>query len=536
MKEAVENNPSLKSQGAWLLFAKTIAFSLAFLLPLLVVRFLSQDKVGVYRQAFQVIGNATAILSLGFSMSAYYYLSRERENRASAIFNILLFHFVTGGLACLTLFLFPHLLGSIFRSEEMTALAPKIGAVIWIWIFSTFLETAAVANREPKYATVFIIFAQLGKTSLMATAVVVFQTVEAFLYAAIIQGTAQTIILLIYLNSRFPQFWRSFDFKFFRTHIAYAIPFGLAGVLWIMMSDIHNYFVGNRFSDAEYAIYAYGCFEIPLIATLWESVTSVLIPRMSELQMRGERAEMIRLKMRATQKLAFFFFPLYIFLLITAETFITTLFTTDYLASVPIYRINLTLLLLLVFVTDPIVRAFPELGRFLLKLRIFLFIAMVGALFFGIQHFTMSGMIAIVVVVALIEKIISETVIIKKLGITSKELILMKDVGKTAVISILAGVVAFAVYFWAKDAAIAFTQNALLSILPQLKIGLVNFISGGVTLFLVFIVFAPVYLLGMNFWNAIDEGDKMILKRIFGRAQKIFKKDAVPNPLSQTQN
>ena len=78
-----------------------------------------------------------------------------------------------------------------------------------------------------------------------------------------------------------------------------------------MMSDIHNYFVGHRFSDAEYAIYAYGCFEIPLIATLWESVTSVLIPRMSELELRGERAEMIRLKMRATQKLAFFFFPLY---------------------------------------------------------------------------------------------------------------------------------------------------------------------------------------------------------------------------------
>ena len=534
MEETTTKTASLKAQSAWLLFAKTVGFVCAFMLPLLIVRFLDQAQVGVYRQSFQVVGNAGAILSFGFAMSAYYYLSRERENRAAAVLNILLFHLVTGGLACLTLTLFPHLLGSIFRSQEMTALAPKIGVVIWIWIFSSVLETAAVANREPKHAAAFIIFAQLGKTLLMAAAVVIFHTVEAFLYAAMIQGAVQTIVLLVYLNSRFPRFWLAFSFKFFRAHFAYAIPFGLAAMLWVMMSDIHNYFVGNRFSDAEYAIYAYGCFEIPLIATLWESVTSVLIPRMSELQMRGERAEMIRLKMRATQKLAFFFFPLYIFLVITADTFITTLFTTDYLASVPIYRINLTLLLLLVFVTDPVIRAFPALGRFMLKLRIFLFVGMIGALYFGIQHFTMSGMIAIVVVVSLIEKIISETVVIKKLGITSKDFIQLKEVGKTAIVSILAGIITFAVYYAAKDATVIFVQNAVQTILPPIKIGLVNFISGGATLFLVFVIFAPIYLLGMNFWNAIDKEDKIILKKGLSKARKFFKKDAVQKP--QTQN
>lgn len=521
---------SLKTQGAWLLFAKTVGFALAFTLPLFIVRYLDQAQVGVYRQSFLVVGNAAAILSFGFAMSAYYYLSRETENRAAAIFNILLFHFVTGGAACLTLILYPQLLGRIFQSEEMTLLAPKIGVVIWIWIFSSILETAAVANREPKHATAFIIFAQSGKTVLMAAAVILFQTVEAFLYAAMIQGALQTIVLLIYLNSRFPRFWLSFRLKFFRAHLAYAVPFGLGAMLWVMMSDIHNYFVGHRFSDAEYAIYAYGCFEIPLIATLWESVTSVLIPRMSELELRGERAEMIRLKMRATQKLAFFFFPLYVFLFVTAETFITTLFTTEYLASVPIYRINLTLLLLLIFVTDPVVRAFPALGRFMLKLRIFLFLGMLAALYFGVQHFTMSGMIAIVVVAALVEKIISEAVVTKTLGIKLKDWALLKDAGKAAVVSIFAGIVAFAVYYAAKDAAILFAQNAVQILVPQLKTGIVNFVGGGAALFLVFMFFTPVYLLGMHFWNAVDEEDKMILKNGLAKMRRIFKKDALPNP------
>jgi O-antigen/teichoic acid export membrane protein len=516
VQETERKIPSLKTQSGWLLFAKSVGFAFAFLLPLLVVRFLDRADVGLYRQSFLVVTNAAAILSFGFAMSAYYYLARERENRPAAMVNILAFHFLTGGAAFAVLFFFPQILGSIFDSAEMTLLAPKIGLVIWIWIFSSVLETVAVANREPRVATVFIIFAQLGKTLLMSLAVILFRSVEAFLYAAMIQGALQSLVLLVYLNSRFPRFWRSFRFAFFREHFAYAVPFGLSGVLWILMSDIHNYFVGHKFSDAEYAIYAYGCFEIPLISSLWESVTSVLIPRMSELEMRSDRREMIRLTARAIQKLAFVFFPLYVFLFITADTFITTLFTADYAASVPIYRINLTLLLLLVLVTDPVVRAFPDLGRFMFKLRIFLLAGMVSALYFGLEHFSMSGMIAVVVVIAVIEKAISETVVVKKLGVTWRDFGLLKPVAKTAFASLLAGAVMFAFYWAARDAVFSFAQSFLQSALPHLKIGIINFAAGGATLLTAFLIFVPVYLLLMHFWKAIDEEDKNFVKKVLG--------------------
>src|SRR6185436_13115560 len=132
---------------------------------------------------------------------AYYFLARETERRSAAILNILLFNFVVGGLACLILNLFPQIVGGLFRSDELTHLAPKIGVVIWIWIFSTFLETVAVANQEARVATVFIVVSQFSKTLLMGSAVFVFGTVEAFIYAAMIQGVIQTTILLVYLRS-----------------------------------------------------------------------------------------------------------------------------------------------------------------------------------------------------------------------------------------------------------------------------------------------------------------------------------------------
>lgn len=515
--------PSLKVQSAWLLFARTVGFALTFLFPLLIVRYLSQTQVGIYRQSFQVIINSIIILPVGFSMSAFYFLARgdgDKARRSMAVFNILIFNFVVGAIACLTLFLYPQILGSIFQSAEMTRLAPKIGVVIWLWIFSTFLETVAVANQEMRTATAFIILAQLTKTALMAGAVMIFANVEAFLYAAMLQAVGQTIVLLIYLNTRFPRFWRRFDARFFLEQFSYALPLGLAGLLWTLQNDVHNYFVGYQFSSAEYAIYAFGCFQIPLIGMLSESVNSVLIPRVSELEAQNDKREMIRLTMRAMQKLAFAYFPLYVFLLITAETFIITLFTRNYLASTPIFLINLTLLPFSVLITDPIFRAFKQLGRILFVSRIFIAFALVAALYFGVGYFDLRGIIAVVVVASLIDKFVSTVFAARELNVRMRDVLLLKSVGKTAVAAFVAGVVTFLFYRQFRETVFGLGANLTLAVFSASKPGITDFVAGGFVLAFSALIFTPIYLLCANYFGLIEADEKEKVRDIFTKLRR----------------
>jgi O-antigen/teichoic acid export membrane protein len=508
---------SLREQSAWLLIAKIIGFGLSFMLPLLIVRYLSQESVGLYRESFQVISNAIIILPLGFSMSAYYFLSRETDRRGLAIFNILIFNFVVGGLACLTLYLFPQILGNIFRSNEITQLAPMIGLVIWIWMFSTFLETVAIANSEARVATVFIVGAQFSKTLLMGSAILTFASVESFIYAAMFQGVIQTAILLNYLRSRFPGFWKRFDPEFFREQMMYAVPFGLTGILWLAQSDIHNYFVGYKFSSADYAIYAYGCFEVPLIAMLSESVTSVLIPRMNALQLAGDREEMIRLTARAMQKLAFVYFPVYVFLMITAQTFIITLFTEKYQVSASIFVINLTLLPFSILITDPIVRSYKELGRFFLLTRVVVLCSLIAVLYFGLEHFGLTAMITAAVGAILLEKAIAETMVIRKLGLGLQHLPLLKNVAKTAVISICAGAVTYVVYANVHGYLLGVGEHFAEDVFSTHRLSTLNFVGGSLVLLVSGAVFAPIYLLAANFWGVIEDDEKLAVKNLIRR-------------------
>lgn len=534
MNQATEKK-SIKEQSAWLLLAKTAAFAFSFLLPLLVVRYLNRESVGLYRESFLVITNAVNILPLGFSMSAYYFLTRESERRGAAIFNILLFNLIVGGAACTLLFLRPETLGNIFQNEELTRLAPEIGVVIWLWVFSTFLETVAVANQETRLATGFIVLAQFSKTFLMTSAVVFFASVESFIYAAIAQGALQTGVLLVYLNSRFPGFWKDFRPGFFVEQMIYAVPFGLAGILYILQTNIHNYFVGYKFTAAEFAVYAYGLFQVPLITMLGESVASVLIPRMSELQAKNDKSEIIRLTMRAMDKLSFVYFPVYVFLLITAQTFIVTLFTTDYLASVPIFVINLTLLPLSILVSDPIVRAYKELGRFLLALRFFILVGLVATLYYGLAFFDMRVMIAVAVGAVLIEKLVAETVIARKLGFGFKDLHLLKTIGKTAIASIIAGAATYFVYAGTRELLFEAGKFVAENLFQTAQSGVAVFIGGCLTLAAAAVVYAPVYLFASYRSGIIEAEEKRQFINVLNKLRSPFARKTI-EAQSQTLN
>lgn len=508
MEEAVEKKSSLTTQSAWLLIAKIIGFALSFLLPFLVVRILDKASFGVYRQVFIVIVNATGLLSFGVGLTAYYFLSREKEKRPYYIFNILLFNFIVGGLACLFLNLYPQALGDFSKEPEMTRLAPQIGLVIWLWMFSSFLEIVAIANQEARLATVFIIFAQLTKMVLMVSAVSYFGTVGSMLNAVTVQVIIQTFVLLLYLQYRFKGYWKSYDTGVMSEQLKYALPFGFMGVLWIMQSEAHNFFIMNRFSSEEMGIYAIGCFELPLLGILYESVSSVMIPRMSELQSKGRVREMIELSVRAWEKLSLFYFPVYVVFLITAQTFITTLFTERYITAVPIFLINITLLPSYIFITDPIVRSYEYLGRFILKIRVVIVLLMLGTLWFGKNHLDLTGVIAVVVITAFIERAITLYKIWKFVGFKMEDFALMKNISRIGLVAAFSGLPAIAVYTLIKFQTAGFGKEASMMVFGEVRPHIAEFASGALILTATGIVYAACYIGLLTYFKIISENDR----------------------------
>jgi O-antigen/teichoic acid export membrane protein len=170
-----------------------------------------------------------------------------------------------------------------------------------------------------------------------------------------------------------------------------------------------------------------------------------MIPRVSALENRSDREEIIRVTARAMRKLALVFFPLYALLIVAGREVITVLFTPAYEASWPIFAINLTMIPAAVVVLDPVARAFPNERFFLLRLKIAVFVLLCVILWFGTERLGPVGVIALVIFLTLAERAVALYKLGKDVGVSKRHIPLLADVGKSALAAAAAGGAAFVV-------------------------------------------------------------------------------------------
>jgi O-antigen/teichoic acid export membrane protein len=228
--------------------------------------------------------------------------------------------------------------------------------------------------------------------------------------------------MMIYVRGRYGRFFAAFDWPLFKAQIGNALPFGVGGIVAIVQNDMHNYFVSHHFDPATFAIYSIGCFQLPILGMLAGSFASALNPELAAHKEAGDHRAIIQLWMEVIGKLAFFFVPAFAVLLVLRREFITALFTTTYLASVPIFTLNLVSILIGVLVHMHVFRLFEELKYFRLKLYLVLIPVTWGALSLGLHWRGLMGVAVAAVCMQLLDLTLTLAMINRELKVTRRDL------------------------------------------------------------------------------------------------------------------
>lgn len=416
------NGSNLTRRAAWLASARTLAFAMTIPLPLVLVRTLNQSDFGLYKQVFQIMMTVLALSGLSVNMSVLYFLPRNPDKKPQIALNVLAFYGVVGSMVALFFAIFPGSVTLIFKGDGLVPHMPLLGFAILLWLLSTVLEVVAVADNDIRSASLFIVVIQLTKSALMMLAAVLFGSVHAVVVAAVLQGVLQCAIMFGYLHKRFGRFWTAFDWPLFKAQLANALPFGIGALAYATQGDLHNYFVSHYFDPDQFAVYAVGCFQLPLLGMLLDSVISVLLPEVARREAAADYQGIIQLWAAAIRKLALFFIPVYTLLFVVRHEFITVLFTHNYAAAAPIFAINLLNILLYICVPTSILRSFDELKFLRLKLSMAMIPLGAVALYVGIHSAGLVGAITAVVIVQTLDLAILVFAIARKLKMTPKDL------------------------------------------------------------------------------------------------------------------
>src|SRR5207244_6603060 len=164
--------------------------------------------------------------------------------------------------------------------------------------------------------------------------------------------------MLAYLGREFGRDLRV-DVALWRGQLAYALPFALAVGVEVVQANFHQYVVATRFDAATFAIYAVGCLQIPLVDLVCTSTANVMMVKMTEVTADDQRA-VLTLWHDTTARLASLIFPLAAFFLLAAHDVIVVLFTSSYLASVPVFMVWRLMILPSAFALAAVLRAYAR--------------------------------------------------------------------------------------------------------------------------------------------------------------------------------
>jgi O-antigen/teichoic acid export membrane protein len=388
-----------------LMAGRMVAFATTFFIPVVLVRVFDQAEFGTYKQIFLIYSTLYLVAQFGLAESLYYFLPMEPAKAGRYVANSIL-GLMLAGLICLGLL---HLATpKIAQWLANDALVPyisyvgvyllltMIGAVLEIIMTSRkrfFLTAATFAISEIFRGAAFIIPAffigDLRWVMIGAIIFAAFRLLAAFLY-----------VIREFHGDVLP------DRKVLGAQLAYALPFAMSEFLAFFGSQYHQYAVSHYFNAATFAIYSIGCLNIPLVELVHSPVSNVMMVRMGEEMREGRSSAILEIWNDTTRKLALVFFPMLGLLLITARELIVFLFTANYLASVPVFLIWSTTVLLPVLQTDGVLRVFAQ-TRFLLYMNGVKLLLTVALISWFIAWLGVWGAALVTVIVSFIAKILS---------------------------------------------------------------------------------------------------------------------------------
>lgn len=484
---------SLSERAGFLIAANLIKYAVGFVMPMVLVRFLSQSDYGTYQQLNLIGTTAIGILVLGLPTSIYYFYNQFSDNRVPALIAQTSLMLVFSGGACIAiLYLGAPPLAAKFGNDAIAMLLPLYAFSVAFMIASEHSLSFMIAQNRYVTAVGFETGETFGRVTILLVPLLLGYGLNGLIIGMLIYAITRFLARSIYLfYGSGIQFKGWSTVTFARDQLVYSFPLALASLSALLGGAFNRGIVATSFSPADYAIYSVGALEIPLDVIFQASVANVLRASLPQLVREGRKEEMGKILREAMRKLSIIVLPSFVFLLGHSHQFITLLFTSRYEESVVVFRIYLWLIPLHMLVLSLIPQVF---GRTKWNLYVMWIqtLVLVGASYALLKLVGFYGPALAGVGTAYLTAIIYFVIAIRLTGCKFLELVPTIHIIRVIIVAL------FAVFF------------SRLS-LHWLPLNLLGFAGTGIVFSIIFLVAAPLFKIFTN-------QDISFLKRSLGKA------------------
>ncbi len=310
---------------------------LRFLMLPYLARSLSVVDYGTYGQVILVGEILLLIFSMGFSQVLFVQFANKSYSQGNVFSTSILVNITIGLLGVLVVLFSEISISKLMNNEALVGLLAIYCWQILLQLINTTLNSTLIYfDKVKRFVSINVLTNLLRLVSLFI----------AIQYL----GSLRWIFLLLLISAFSHAVWGMlsvprklfkgrFDLMLAKNQFALGIPLGITGVLSTLFKKVDGLMISNMLGTEEFAIYRMGAIEIPLLATLFYSVSTIVMPEVSKLIAERNYGQVLNLKRKATSNSMVLIYPSLVFILIFSHPLLLAYLGNAYSASIPIFII-----------------------------------------------------------------------------------------------------------------------------------------------------------------------------------------------------
>lgn len=346
---------SLTKRATALIICRVFNFAVLAVSPMILVRIFDVRSYGQYREFILYAIMISGLVEFTINTNLIYFIPKYPKRERQSVTHTALLILAASVVGLVGLYL---LRGLVLSHTSFDFIAPLMLYLLFNLNFE-FFENYWLGRKRTDYVLYYSLARVTVRTTAIVVAAAVSRNVMTVIETMVVVEVAKCLFVFTALRGVLT---KHLDRALFKEQLRYILPLGTSSTISLVNNQLANLFISIRMGVERLAIYTTGAYQIPVINIIRSSVMDVLFPEMAQI---GD-ADRLRLWKRANVVFCFLIFPVYVVFFYYAPTVIITLFTKNYAASIPLFRIYTTLLLLQCFDMGSPLRAMNKNQYFIL--------------------------------------------------------------------------------------------------------------------------------------------------------------------------
>jgi O-antigen/teichoic acid export membrane protein len=348
----------IRTRSFIIMLSKGLTQATTLILGIILVRLISKQTFGTYRQVSLVYMFFAGILSLQLNNSLYYFIPKLGPKlQRTLLVQTFLVTFTTALIIGAVMFFGAGVIARMFNNPDLVPLIRIFALYPFVERLVILIPAFMISVNRAYRAGAYTLVSAVGRVAVVVTMFVLGFKLSAVMWAIVLINGIIALVGCVDMLRLSPVGKWKVDRNLLMEQFQYSWPLLATAVVGTINIQWDRFLISAFFNPTTYAAYSCGAYELPIIAMVTTSISVAMMPNLVTMADQGRITDALYTWQEAARKCSFIIFPCFVFFLIFGYDFIVLLFTQDYsLASWP-FRIYLCRLPIRVAVYATLFRA-----------------------------------------------------------------------------------------------------------------------------------------------------------------------------------